>query len=502
MRSRLVLLLVAALALAGCGAGAPAGDASGDGSGGPSGTGLVGSAEAASPATDPPAAPDRSAAGSAPDAGVQATDASAGLDASRRTAIVRAASRVAPAVVNISVIRTRRVRPRSMWESFFLPPDARRRSAGFGSGVIVHRDGIVLTNDHVVRDAERIKVALPDGREFDGELVGADQVTDIAVVRIPPEDLPVAPVGSSEGLLIGEWAVAIGNPFANYFSDAEPTVTAGVVSALGRNIVPSSEEDGFYLGMIQTDASINPGNSGGPLVNALGEVVGINASIFSRSGGSEGLGFAIPVDRALRIADDLVRFGEVRRAWVGLDVEPVEADEWGRTRGVRVSRVADDSPAWKGAVEPGDRLLAANGRPLAAPLDFEAVLLDLRAGDVLELSIEGQPRPVRVEAAALPSVSAERVTVLQELELISVTPQIRSERGLASDEGALITGISDRLARQLGLEEGDVLVQINRTRVRSADDAARIFDGLRGQGSIRIYFERNGGYVVRDFYWR
>ena len=138
--------------------------------------------------------------------------------------------------------------------------------------------------------------------------------------------------GANASLVIGEWAIAIGNPFGYLFSDAEPTVTAGVVSALGRHLIPSSEQRGFYLGMVQTDASINPGNSGGPLVNALGEVVGINCSIFSRSGGSEGLGFAIPIDRALRIADDLIRFGEVRRAWLGFEVQPVNADEFGRTR--------------------------------------------------------------------------------------------------------------------------------------------------------------------------
>jgi serine protease Do len=427
---------------------------------------------------------------------------SAQVDSSRRTAIVLAAAEVAPAVVNVSTIGREQARPASLWESFFMPPGGQRRAMGFGSGVIVRGDGVILTNDHVVRNAEQIKVTLPDGRDFEAELVGTDQVTDIAVLRIRGSDLPVAPVGTAQGLLIGEWAVAIGNPFANYFADAEPTVTAGVVSAVGRNIVPSSQEDGFYLGMIQTDASINPGNSGGPLVNALGQVIGINASIFSRSGGNEGTGFAIPIDRALRIADDLLAHGEVRRAWLGVDVEPVEADAWGRTRGVRVARVAAGSPADQAAVEAGDRLLAANGRTLNTPLDFEAVLLDLRAGDALELRVEGQARPARMRAAALPSVTAERVTVLRDMQLITVTPQIRSERGIMSEDGALIASISAQLAGQLGLRQGDVLVQVNRARVRSAEDAARIFEGLRGQGTVRIYVERNGGYVARDLYWR
>jgi serine protease Do len=394
-----------------------------------------------------------------------------GLDASRATAIVRAAERTAPAVVNVSVIREQQVQARTMWESFFISPQQRRRTAGWGSGVIVRSDGIT------------------------------DQVVDVAVLRIEGENLPVASVGSSTGLLIGEWAVAIGNPFANYFSDAEPTVTAGVISAINRNIMSSSEENGFYLGMIQTDASINPGNSGGPLVNSLGEVIGINASIFSRSGGSEGLGFAIPIDRALRIADELVRHGEVRRAWIGVEVEPVEADEWGRTRGVRVSRVAPGSPG-DADIQVGDRLLAANERSLAAPLDFESVLLDLSAGDELDLRIGGQPGPIRIRAEALPSVTAQRVTVLRDIQLITVTPQIRSERGLASDNGALIADITPEVSGQLGLREGDVLLQVNRTRVRSADEVARIFESLRGRGSMRIYFERNGGVVTRDFYWR
>ncbi len=437
-----------------------------------------------------------------PQAVAPRSEESASVDTSRRTAIVQAASRVAPAVVNVSVISREAARPQSLWESFFMPPGAERRAMGFGSGVIVRRDGIILTNDHVVRTADQIKVTLPDGRDFPAELVGSDQVADIAVLRIRGENLPVAPIGTVEGLLIGEWAVAIGNPFANYFSDAEPTVTAGVVSAVGRNIVPSSQEEGFYLGMIQTDASINPGNSGGPLVNAAGQVIGINASIFSRSGGSEGTGFAIPIDRALRIADDLLNHGEIRRAWIGVDVEPVEADAWGRTRGVRVSRVAPGSPGDQAAIEVGDRFLAANGRALDTPLDFEAVLLDMRAGDGLDLTIEGQPRPVRLRAAALPSVTAERVTALQEMQLVTVTPEIRSERGIVSEEGALITSISDRLASQLGVRTGDVLVQVNRTRVRSAEQAAQVFESLRGQGAIRIYVERNGGYVARDLYWR
>jgi S1-C subfamily serine protease len=381
-----------------------------------------------------------------------------------------------------------------------MPP--LQHSAGFGSGVIVRSDGIVLTNDHVITGADQIRVTLPGGRDFDATVIGSDPVSDIAVLRIVGENLPSAPIGTVEGLMIGEWALAIGNPLGNYASDTKPTVTAGVISAAGRNIVPSSEDASFYFGMIQTDASINPGNSGGPLVNAAGEVIGINASIISRSGGSEGLGFAIPIDRAMRIADDLVRTGEVIRAWVGIEVEPLDADQWGRTHGVRISRVVDGSPGGVAGLEPGDRLLTANGRTLTGPLDFEGVLLDLRAGDRLTLNVEGQNRPVSLETISYPSVTAERVTVLRDIQLISVTPQIQAERDLVSESGALVTAISDRLSEQLGLRENDVILQINRMRVRTADETAQAFEAVRGTGRVAIIFEHDGGRYVREFYWR
>jgi serine protease Do len=431
----------------------------------------------------------------------QTLDASALLDQDRATAIVRAASRVAPAVVSVNVIRTQQVQARTPWESFFLPPGAQRRRASFGSGVIV-QDGIVVTNNHVIDQADQIRVTLSTGVDVDAELVGADPLADIAVLRVRERGLPVAPVGTARNLLIGEWAIAIGNPLGNYVGDTRPTVTAGVVSAIDRNLAPSGSAEGFYLGMIQTDASINPGNSGGPLVNALGEVIGINSSIISRSGGSEGIGFAIPIDRALRIVDDLLRFGEVRRAWVGIDVEPVEADAWGRTRGVRVSRVAPESPASRATLRVGDRLLSANRRPLTGPLDFEGVMLDLRAGDGLEFEIEGRRGPVSVVAVAFPSVTAERVTVLQDIQVITVTPQVRAERGLASEAGALIVRITDELGNRLGLRAGDVIVAINRTPIRSAAQLAEAFESLEGAGRMAVTIERNGGYGVRNFYWR
>jgi serine protease Do len=302
--------------------------------------------------------------------------------------------------------------------------------------------------------------------------------------------------------MIGEWTIAIGNPFAYLLSNSEPTVTAGVVSAVGRHIIPQGQDQGFYLGMIQTDASINPGNSGGALVDALGEVIGINTSIFSRSGGSEGLGFAIPIDRALRVAADLMQYGEVRRAWTGVDVEAVDADAWGRTRGVQVTSVAPGSPADEAGLKPGDRLVEADGKTLGTPLDFEAVLLDLRAGDPVEITVEGRRAPVTLVTETLPTARAHRVEVLEDLEVITVDPEVRAERQIRSEAGALITGISPSLSQSLGLRQGDVLLQINNTRVRSAEDAANAIRNLGRGARVRIFFERNGAVSYLDFYTR
>jgi len=252
--------------------------------------------------------------------------------------------------------------------------------------------------------------------------------------------------------------------------------------------------------MIQTDASINPGNSGGPLVNARGEVVGVNSSIISRSGGSEGLGFAIPIARAWRVAEDLLAHGRVRRAWIGLEVEPADPGRFGRSRTVRIAAVAPGSPAAAAGLRPGPVLESAAGRALHTPLDWQAVLLDLRVGEPVELVVAdgGGRRTVRVVPRDLPSLAAERIRALEDFELVTLTPAIRAERGLVSPRGALIVGLSDA-ARQLGLAEGDLIIEINRNRIDSAEEAAELLRRLAGR-PVRIVFERRGEYGVASFY--
>ena len=259
------------------------------------------------------------------------------IDVSRRTALVTAADRVSRSVVSINVTSRQQVTPRSPWDFFFVPEGA-RVVQGYGTGFILRSSGIIVTNQHVVANAERVVVTLPDGSDLPATVLGEDPVTDIAVLRVKREGLPTVAVGRSTDLMIGEWVVALGNPYAYLLGNAEPTVTVGVVSATGRNILPGGDQTGLYLDMIQTDAAINPGNSGGPLTNALGEVVGVNSSIFSSSGGSVGLGFAIPIERAVRVADEIIKSGTVRRAWVGLEVEGASAmREWKSQGGVALS---------------------------------------------------------------------------------------------------------------------------------------------------------------------
>src|SRR5256885_8070579 len=290
------------------------------------------------------------------------------LGRSRQTAIVTAAARLAPAVVSVNVLRRERRLAQDPFDLFFLPRGAEQVVEGYGSGFIISPDGVVITNQHVTQGAEQIVVTMRDGRDFAAKILGEDPLTDIAVLKLDAAGLPTAPLAKSTDLLIGEWVVAVGNPFAYLLGNAEPTVTAGVVSAVGRNLLPSEGQSGSYVGMIQTDAAINPGNSGGPLANALGEVVGVNSSIFTSSGGSVGIGFAIPIERALRVADELRRFGKVRRAWVGLDVAGAEdLQGWKRAGGLRVTQGAPGGPAGPAGGAAGG-LIRAPPRRRASPV--------------------------------------------------------------------------------------------------------------------------------------
>jgi serine protease Do len=414
---------------------------------------------------------------------------------SRRTAITTAVEQVAPAVVSVQTETVERV-PADYFEMMFGGRSGQRARAGIGSGFIVRGDGVIVTNAHVVSGASRIVVALRDGTTYPATLVGEDEQNDLAVLRIEASGLPVARVGTSSDLLVGEWSIAIGNPFGFVLGNTEPSVSVGVISAMGRNITARSEGSGVYLDMIQTDAAINPGNSGGPLVNAMGDVIGVNSSIYSPSGGSVGLGFAIPIDRTMRIVDDLLTHGRVRQPWVGVQLQLSEVSSArDAVRSVPlVGRVVPGSPAERAGVRSGDVLLRAGAKAIRNPFDWEARLLELRVGDTLPLTVRRGDREVllRLTVADVPEVSAPRVTVLRELELVTLTDAIREERRIRSRAGAVVFRASDRLQAELGLQAGDVIVQIGNTPITNADLAARAIEAYGARGVVQLWFERGG----------
>ncbi len=317
---------------------------------------------------------------------------------SRRNAIVRAVEIVQPAVVSVSVTQVK-VYQVSPFSSFFNDPffdrffpelkqEYRRKVKGLGSGFIVNEEGYVLTNEHVVRDAVEIVVNLPDGRQFDAKLVDADQPLDIAVLKIDGEKLPVAKLGNSDGIYIGEWAIALGNPLGYIFKDAHPTVTVGVVSALDRDF--KSEEEIIYQRMIQTDAAINPANSGGPLVNALGEVIGINTFIVR--GVYEGMGFAIPVNRVKKVLNEILNYGKMRNFWTGLTVQRIDPSiaqslKLKSNQGVIIVEVAPDSPAEKAGLKVSDVILQVNGTIIENERQIQALFASGMVGDIYHLEV-------------------------------------------------------------------------------------------------------------------
>lgn len=421
------------------------------------------------------------------------------INSSRRTAITDAVARVAPAVVTVQTEVMERV-PADAFEQFFGGRSGQRATAGLGSGFIIRADGAIVTNAHVVAGASRIQVALRDGTTYPARLIGIDETNDLAVIKIDAKNLPVAPLGSSTDLLIGEWAIAIGNPYGFILANSEPSVTAGVVSGTGRNLATPSEGAGVYVDMIQTDASINPGNSGGPLVDAAGEVIGVNSSIFSPSGGSVGIGFAIPINRARRVAEDLLAHGVVRRPWIGIQPQLSRAVGPTGNAGVVVASVMPGSPAARSGIQAGDVITRSRNRVLHNPYDWYAELLELRVGenDSLVVKRGGREISVSVEVADLPDLNAPRVTVLRELELITLTPAIRAQYQIQSRQGALVNRVSERVQQQLGIQSGDVIVQLNRTPITDAESVNR-FLTTYGRGVIRLYFERGGAVYSTEF---
>ena len=357
----------------------------------------------------------------------EATDTSStqqAVENSRRTALVKAVERVAPAVVGVYAVSKKRVymdpRRREFQRRFFpqLPQFTDQRVPELGSGIVLDRKGYFLTNDHLVGSADEIWVFLRDGRQVPARVVGTDPNYDLAVIfTTPPESLGFepAPFGLSDSLMVGEWVVAMGNPFGLYLADPSPSVTVGVVSALHRDIL-LSEGEAIYKNMIQTDAAINPGNSGGPLVNAEGEIIGINTFIFTQGGGSLGIGFAIPIKEALEVCQELIEYGRVRTVWIGIAVQELTAAlaqqfDVAGAGGLVVWSLERGSPAERGGLRLGDVIRAIDGVPVRGAQEARRFLFGKRDGDVVRFSVERSNKieviPVKLET--IPGTSPTRV---------------------------------------------------------------------------------------------
>ncbi|HXU44143.1 MAG TPA: trypsin-like peptidase domain-containing protein [Thermoanaerobaculia bacterium] len=375
--------------------------------------------------------------------------------AARRTPVVAVVEKIAPAVVNISAESiVRDVDP--FFGQFF--GSRSRRSQSLGSGFVIDKSGITVTNAHVVEGASKIVVTLLDGRELDADVLGFDHDADLAVLDIRgAKDLPAAPLGTSSDLMIGETVVAIGNPFG-----LSNSVTSGVLSARGRS-VPSDSGERIFTDFLQTDASINPGNSGGPLVNVLGQVIGINTAIVS---GANSVGFAIPADRARRIVDDLLRFGELRPLWTGLRLLTVDPElarryDLGTARGALVYKVYPDSPAAQAGLAEGDLVGAVSGQPVAAREDVTTALYSLPAGRSLDLDVVRAGKPLKISLRPAQPPRDLGLRILE--EQVGLTVELERDQVMV----ARVAGGSP--AAKTGLRPGDTVLSVNGRDLKSLE---------------------------------
>jgi serine protease Do len=414
-----------------------------------------------------------------------------------------------PAVVNISTttapVRTQMQLPQipgdpgdqiqEFFRRFQIPiPQGDSIRKGVGSGFIVSADGYILTNAHVVDDANEVTVKLTDNREFKAKVIGVDRRTDVALVKIDARNLPTVRIGDASKARVGQWVAAIGSPFG-----LENTVTAGIISAKSRSL-----PDETYVPFIQTDVAINPGNSGGPLFNMAGEVIGINSQIYSRTGGYMGLSFAVPIDVAMKVKTDLQKYGKVSRGRLGVTIQGVSqglADSFGlkKAQGALVSAVEPKSPADKAGVKTGDIILAVDGRVIENSIDLPRVIGETRPGTPVSLKIwrQGETRELNAslgEAPAEKIAKAESEPKTKSGKLgLSLRPLTDEERKQIEAESGLLVEESEGPAARAGVQAGDVILAFNNQPVKTVDQLRRLVD--RSRGSVALLIQREGNKI-------
>jgi serine protease Do len=416
--------------------------------------------------------------------------------------------RVIPAVVNIKSKRVVRNSLssdplfRDFFRRFFRDMPRERVQRNLGSGVIVSSDGYILTSNHLVEKAEEIEVILPDRREFDAEIIGTDNQSDVAVIKIEGDDLPVLPTGDSDRLRLGETVIAIGYPFG-----VGQTVTRGIVSALGKTLELVNYED-----FIQTDAAINPGNSGGALINIDGELIGINTAIVSRSGGSQGIGFAIPINLATSIMESIIDHGYVVRGYLGVmlqDVTQGMARVFGMegNRGALISEVMDDTPADRAGIRSGDVIVSFNGKRVDDTNDLKSMVAGVTPGRKAEVELirDGEKKTVEVEIGEMPDRgrelredSDEGSSLFVGVGLRNLNDYLRNRLNIPDEvRGVVVTELSrSSAAAEAGIKEGDVIVEVNREKVENVDDMREIVEELDSDTAVVRIFRDDHYYYL------
>lgn len=433
-----------------------------------------------------------------------------GIAYNRESAVVKAVRMVSPAVVNISseyAVR-KRMNPFSgfgmdeFFDSFFrdfFDPNLQRETkrTSLGSGVIIDgKRGFIISNAHVIANTGTIKVVLKDEREYEAQIVGADPEFDLAVLQIKTDDrLPTIKLGSSDDLMIGETVIAIGNPFG--FSH---TVTTGVISALNRSI---RTEDRVYNEFIQIDASINPGNSGGPLLNINGELIGINTAIYAKA---QGIGFAIPISKAKKIISDLIEYGEVIQAWIGITVQNLDKRlvhylKLPVKKGIMVKAVESESPANRAGIQEGDIILSIDNRKILSSADYQTAMRGFAAGDTLRVNIRRNNRnlTVAVITKVFPMELAEELAYkMLGLKVENLTSRNRQRFGASARVGVVISDLRQQsyLAR-IGVRPGDVIRQIDQLSINSIEDFQQAIVKYRHKKTVVVLLQRGDqGYYI------